>query len=76
MEYEKLSAQRLGEPSAAIQKRVEAACQIQRDRFGVGVKHSPKGAEDPAKTEEANASPVTSTIYCNADMRLTTVANR
>ena len=33
VEYDKLSDQRLGEPSAAIQKRVEAARQRQRERF-------------------------------------------
>jgi magnesium chelatase family protein len=33
VEYEKLSDGRLGEPSAAIQARVEAARQIQRERF-------------------------------------------
>jgi magnesium chelatase family protein len=34
VEFEKLSSQRLGEPSAAIQARVEAARQVQRERFG------------------------------------------
>ncbi len=33
VEYDKLSSQRLGEPSAAIQARVEAARQRQRQRF-------------------------------------------
>ena len=33
MDYEKLSSDRLGEPSAAIQARVEAARQMQRERF-------------------------------------------
>ncbi len=33
VEYDKLSDRRQGEPSAAIQKRVEAARQRQRDRF-------------------------------------------
>ena len=33
VEFEKLSSQRLGEPSAVIQARVEAARQIQRQRF-------------------------------------------
>jgi len=35
VEYDKLSEQRLGEPSAVIQARVEAARQIQRQRFSV-----------------------------------------
>ena len=36
VEYDKLSDQRLGEPSAAIQARVEAARQRQRLRFSGG----------------------------------------
>ena len=39
VEYDKLSDQRLGEPSAAIQARVEAA--RQRERFA-GAKHAPQ----------------------------------
>src|SRR4030065_285133 len=35
VEYDKLSDQRLGESSAALQKRVETASQGQRDRFAV-----------------------------------------
>ena len=65
VEYDKLSDQRLGEPSAVIQQRVEAARQIQRVRFGVGAKHSPEEVEITENRSEANASPVT----CNADMR-------
>jgi len=34
VDYNKLSSDRLGESSAAIQKRVEAAREIQRKRFG------------------------------------------
>jgi magnesium chelatase family protein len=34
VEFDKLSSQRLGEPSAAIQARVEKARQVQRERFG------------------------------------------
>jgi magnesium chelatase family protein len=36
VEYEKLSDERLGEPSAAIQARVEAAREQQRQRFESG----------------------------------------
>jgi len=36
VEYEKLSDQRLGEPSAAIRQRVELARQRQRERFTGG----------------------------------------
>ena len=34
VDYEKLSDQRLGEPSSVIRARVESARQVQRDRFG------------------------------------------
>jgi magnesium chelatase family protein len=59
VEYEKLSDNRLGEPSAAIQARVEAARQRQRERFAVGPSHT-EGAPN-----DNGASPVQS----NADMR-------
>lgn len=68
VEYDKLSDQRLGETSSAIQKRVEAARQIQRERFGVG-KHSPETGDNSIDVGEANASPSNSLIVCNADMR-------
>jgi magnesium chelatase family protein len=67
VEYEKLSDDRLGESTAAIQARVEAARQRQRDRFGVGVKDSPEGDPVDAGMAGANASPLQ--IQCNADMR-------
>jgi magnesium chelatase family protein len=54
VEYEKLSSQRLGEPSADIRRRVEAARQRQRERF------------DGAASQMAG---VASPILCNADMR-------
>jgi magnesium chelatase family protein len=59
VEYEKLSDQRLGEPSATIQKRVEAARQRQRERFAV--------LNDPE--EENGRPPKLDIITCNADMR-------
>jgi len=65
VEYDKLSDQRLGEPSAMIQKRVETARQIQRDRFLVGAKHSQDGEQSDLVSAAVNASP----INCNADMR-------
>jgi magnesium chelatase family protein len=65
VEYDKLSDQRLGEPSAVIQKRVEAARQIQRERFGVGVKlRLPVDTDGDPRDESARSS-----ITCNADMR-------
>jgi magnesium chelatase family protein len=59
VEYEKLSDQRLGEPSVIIQKRVEAARQRQRERFAV--------SNDP--TQENSHPPTQDIIACNADMR-------
>ncbi len=56
---------RLGEPSSIIQKRVEAARQRQRERFGVGLKRSVEGAQSKVISIEVNTSP----IQCNADMR-------
>jgi magnesium chelatase family protein len=62
-EYDKLSDQRLGKPSAVIQKQVEAARQRQRERFAV--------PDDP--TGENGHSPKLDSISCNADMRLAEV---
>jgi len=56
VEYDKLSDQRLGEPSEAIRARVEAAREIQRRRF--------------AGTDSTGGGVVASNdITCNADMR-------
>ena len=65
VEYDKLSDQRLGEPSSAIQKRVEAARQRQRERFNNKTDRSSSGEQSEAITDGAIASP----IQCNADMR-------
>jgi magnesium chelatase family protein len=62
VEFEKLSDQRLGEPSAAIQARVEAARQLQRDRFAA------VGADGRAEARNLGAAD-TSAPTCNADMR-------
>src|SRR5574341_666639 len=64
--YDKLSDQRLGEPSEAIRMRVECARQIQRERFSeVGEKRNLKRA----KSELTSASPLRgNAIACNADM--------
>jgi magnesium chelatase family protein len=61
VEYDKLSDRRQGEPSAAIQKRVEAARQRQRDRFAAAAKQD---AQDSGK-KILSAVPIQS----NADMR-------
>jgi magnesium chelatase family protein len=65
VEYEKLSDDRLGEPSAGIQARVEAARQRQRERFSVGGNLSPEGDQASAGAGGVGASSVQS----NADMR-------
>ena len=56
VEYEKLSDQRLGEPSESIRRRVEAARVRQRERFA-----------NPVETQHAASLP--SGITSNADMR-------
>ena len=58
VEYEKLSDQRMGEPSDVIQQRVEAARQIQRRRFA--------GEDEPGGADLHAAT-------CNADMHLAEV---
>ena len=55
MEYEKLSDQRLGEPSESVRARVEAARQIQRERFG-------SAQQGPVASSNM--------VTCNADMRV------
>jgi magnesium chelatase family protein len=58
--YEKLSDTRLGEPSAVVQARVEAARQRQRERFAVEKVFAPK---------LGSATQIDGVITCNADMR-------
>jgi magnesium chelatase family protein len=53
VEYEKLSSERLGEPSAAVRERVEAARDRQRVRF------------EALRRQESSHSDIT----CNAEMR-------
>jgi magnesium chelatase family protein len=65
VEYDKLSDQRLGEPSAAIQKRVEAARQRQRERFSAAMQKSSESSQgEPAPFDLNGAA-----VQCNADMR-------
>jgi magnesium chelatase family protein len=63
VEYEKLSDDRLGEPSADVQTRVETARQFQRERF---VDHENASHSDLSKAQDKGA---THSISCNADMR-------
>jgi magnesium chelatase family protein len=62
VDYDKLSDSRLGEPSAAIQVRVEAAREIQRQRFVGERQEEGKLSQTPPQ-----ASPLQ--VLCNADMR-------
>ena len=65
VEYEKLSNQRLGEPSAAIQVRVETARDRQRQRFYATF------SEQGTSPQGSSASQIV--IACNADMRVAEV---
>jgi len=56
VDYEKLSDDRAGEPSATIQKRVEAARQYQYTRF-----------KDSVLTCNADMGPAEITQYCPLD---------
>jgi magnesium chelatase family protein len=67
VEYDKLSERRLGEPSECIRRRVEAARERQRERFGaVGAKHSAVGSQGSVESSPPNTSPLQ--VVCNADM--------
>jgi magnesium chelatase family protein len=62
VEYEKLSDDRLGEPSNAIQARVESARQRQRERF----------ADNDSESQDGKTASLKSTAHyvsSNADMR-------
>ncbi len=61
VEYDKLSDSRLGEPSANIQARVEAARERQRQRFI-------QARQTDMKPSQAG-SPAYPEVTCNADMR-------
>jgi magnesium chelatase family protein len=63
VEYDKLSELRLGEPSAAIQARVEAARQRQRKRFEQHTESS--GA--PAVSSNADMRPAEVRLFCQLD---------
>ena len=71
VEYEKLSDDRLGEPSQAVQARVEAARERQRERFGGDGRESGSvvevGSHSEARTVYEGAG--LGNVTCNADMR-------
>jgi magnesium chelatase family protein len=62
VEYEKLSDSRLGEPTSAIQARVERARDIQRQRF------TERALQSPEKARQNHGSTSLLSIACNADM--------
>ena len=72
VDYEKLSDDRLGEPSAKIQNRVEKARDHQRARFGQAFasrgERQASSHADPTQVQ-ANGTSASSKIACNADMR-------
>ena len=65
VEYKKLSDQRMGEQSQAIQERVEVARERQRERFAVAAKHPDAGSSTAGQKSDASPQHITS----NADMR-------
>ncbi len=70
VDYQKLSDDRLGEPSAAIRERVERARELQRRRFaGESDSRSSKSRSlDRGKTKFDAGN-----VVCNADMRVAEV---
>jgi len=62
VEYEKLSSDRTGEPSCAIQKRVEAARECQRQRF-----KNPEGGFINGVACNADMRPAEVRLYCDLD---------
>jgi magnesium chelatase family protein len=71
VEFDKLSDKRLGEPSDAIQRRVEAARALQRGRFGETKPIPPEPDADVAEEQAPlKARPnKLAEVLCNADMR-------
>jgi magnesium chelatase family protein len=66
VDYEKLSSDRLGESSALIRERVQAARERQRVRFeGIGYRLSRAGT--------GTIVPCRNRDYCNSDMRVAEV---
>ncbi|HPL29139.1 MAG TPA: ATP-binding protein, partial [Anaerolineae bacterium] len=59
VEYDKLTDDRLGEPSAAVRARVEKARQVQHARFGGATEHETRNT-----TRQRRAI----RVLCNADM--------
>jgi magnesium chelatase family protein len=70
VDYEKLSGDRVGEPSECIRARVQAARDIQTKRFGLRPRSVPTSAQSQETLRPAQDSALHSNIVCNADMRV------
>jgi magnesium chelatase family protein len=67
VEYEKLSDDRLGEPSENIQNRVEKSRARQRERFASTNLENASGANQPIVTCNADMRPAEVRQYCKLD---------
>jgi magnesium chelatase family protein len=67
VDYDKLTSDRLGEPSEAVRDRVEAAREVQRARFdGSNPERTP--SEGRRLTCNADMGPAEVRVYCEVDM--------
>jgi magnesium chelatase family protein len=70
VEYDKLSDKHLGEPSAAIQKRVEVARQRERQRFSAAANQPTDGSQAESSAFDLNGSGIKCNTYiCPAEVR-------
>ncbi len=67
VEYDKLSSQRLGEPSTVIQARVEAARQRQRQRFNGFARNESNDSSDGVVTCNSDMRPAEVRQFCQLD---------
>ncbi len=65
MDYQKLSSDRLGESSETIRQRVQAARDIQRNRFA--------NSDSRISKVQASTSYPKGNVICNSDMRIAEV---
>jgi magnesium chelatase family protein len=73
VDYNKLSSDRLGEASAAIRGRVEAAREIQRRRFAASATSGDVAVQNIAVQNVAVRHDGAQGVTCNADMRVADV---
>ena len=70
VEYDKLTDDRLGEPSAAVRARVESARLIQRRRFGLdgAIQHAPRNTSSASRIiTNADMGPTEVREYCRLE---------